>query len=110
MKTNHTPAPWFVHKEPRESLNPGNYFVSNHTQPGAATFVCSTFPHQPPGCSEESNARLIAAAPDLLAFAIKVAHFNPSLFPEVHELIRKATGQPVVSEAEHNAYPKGRWS
>lgn len=39
-----------------------------HTiQASDGTWIAETIPHQPRGCSQEANARLIAAAPDLLA-------------------------------------------
>jgi len=38
-----------------------------HTiQASDGTWIAETIPHQPRGCSQEANARLIAAAPELL--------------------------------------------
>jgi uncharacterized RmlC-like cupin family protein len=60
--SKHTPGPWTAissgtaHNEEKHTIRASD-----------GTWIAETIPHQPKGWSQEANARLIAAAPDLLA-------------------------------------------
>ena len=96
MKTKYTPGPWSVHC--------GDLVVSHS---GRAIADCEATPYgdrpAPPNSEDAANARLIAAAPDLLE-ALKTCEGNisslngahPSIFGPwlkvVREAIAKAEG------------------
>lgn len=71
MTTQHTPGPWRVAEEPSKDRNSSRtrvYVVRAEqtpfgTRPAVATVGTSLHDYE----TEEANARLIAAAPDLLA-------------------------------------------
>jgi hypothetical protein len=63
--SKHTPGPWFVDKAP-STLGGNGFSVHGH---GGAAMICTAFPGGSTDRIEsvaEANARLIAAAPDLL--------------------------------------------
>lgn len=57
MNTQHTPGPWRYF-----AIQPGQFQVASDSQPNIATSAWMGFEHE----HNESNARLIAAAPSLL--------------------------------------------
>lgn len=57
MNTKHTPGPWSLHKR-----GPAERYEVQHGIPGNGSPICVTFC----GSQQEANARLIAAAPELL--------------------------------------------
>lgn len=57
MNTKHTPGPWSLHKR-----GPAERYEVQHGIPGNWSPICVTFC----GSQQEANARLIAAAPELL--------------------------------------------
>lgn len=57
MNTKHTPGPWSIHKR-----GPAERYEVQHGIPGNGSPICVTFC----GSQQEANARLIAAAPELL--------------------------------------------
>ena len=74
MKQNllHTPAPWvFV---PGPDSNPRTRFAIYSEASGAVVAVASPLTHSPDFPVREANARLIAAAPDLLREVRKNNH------------------------------------
>ncbi len=58
-KTCPTPGPWFV------ALHEEGFGISHSTAKGDY-WIADMIPNQPDGASEECNAQLIAAAPDML--------------------------------------------
>lgn len=67
MSAAHTPGPWKVHTNytvPHGSYNMGRDVGPNQR---AVCTVIGAFEHPTPGEEAEANARLIAAAPELLA-------------------------------------------
>ncbi|EHP94919.1 hypothetical protein [Methylorubrum extorquens] len=70
MAAKHTPGPWFV-----GSQNDALFIINRAPRPSTddinpnhdATAIAKTFYLGPDGGSEDANARLMAAAPDLLA-------------------------------------------
>lgn len=74
-ETKHTPGPWVV-EDPIESLTP----IGAHGRNGGKWVAHCLGPHQ------AANARLIAAAPDMLeALTALLARFDDN--PELSELI-----------------------
>lgn len=94
MNTQHTPGPWYV----ADSLfTKGNVILANHPECGA--HIC-TLPEFKVG--QEANARLIAAAPELLRLlhnltelaAFRGGHLDEygAAIKEARDLIAKAKG------------------
>lgn len=106
MTTRHTPGPWTTdeaeHDSPHQSIRIGS--VMHHT-------VCTVWIDDAPvhefNAKQQANARLIAAAPELLKALIEIANDyadrfdldDPSTNPgikssikEAHAAIAKATG------------------
>lgn len=88
MSGKYTPGPWYVG---REDENTGEIEVVSDSRP----YICLVFS----GAIDEvtlANARLIAAAPELLELALYVAGDNPD-YGHMHGLaiaaIAKATGE-----------------
>jgi len=102
MTSKHTPGPWVVHQRPREPYEHGHHVT---TEDGLT--ICSVtyqLPSRTPMGVEETkriaNARLIAAAPDLLeALSGCVEHMEHSTpqgqaaYEAARTAIAKATGQ-----------------
>jgi hypothetical protein len=114
-KTQHTPGPWYVEHPFQE---PGVYVASRSTRHHASALICKPYPagdaHYDPklqrmvgdDAQTEANARLIAAAPELLECllmalpfvedALDSEDFKPSYVRHRADLIRaainKATG------------------
>ena len=98
----HTPGPWMV----AENLfgNTASYEVYTHTESksgkGGYTRICQITPKD-----QKANARLIAAAPELLealenCLGFVVAH--PQLTEDLRNLIAKARGNPNVRRTDEN--------
>jgi len=64
MTTQHTPGPWKVKQSQGATLR---LFGGPHIQAGRRTIAWPDFPSVSENDTSEANARLIAAAPDLLA-------------------------------------------
>lgn len=66
MSTKHLPGPWFVSRDPRPDME-WNLHIASVAQPHLE--VCSMFhtTDQDGNGRGEANARLVAAAPDMLA-------------------------------------------
>lgn len=103
--TTHTPGPWDVR---HESIDPEWAIVCASGGRIVANVNAETGPDIPPLVSikmpRDANARLIAAAPDLLALAERVANLNPdvaeigagmlaSLVDDARAAIAKARGE-----------------
>lgn len=92
MSTNaqHTPGPW--HFEAGVEDNEGEFYVCHAATVCDATTVCN------PG--SEADARLIAAAPELLEALIEAAEFiqpfnrAEALLDRIDAAIALATGEP----------------
>lgn len=95
----HTPGPWAVH--PKQSETRPVRVGRERAGPGYTVAQVMTYPLGKETCL--ANARLIAAAPELLAFVADVAKNDP-VFAKGHEkqrihdaraLLAKATIQPL---------------
>jgi len=100
MKTKHTPGPWKVVAtvDPIHGANPTTYQVVGKGTKGnfaRCPFVASTGYHE----DSESNARLIAAVPDLLA-ACKTFLACDGGFTRAQWLGAVRQAQAVISKAE----------
>jgi len=96
MKTNHTPGPWKL-----GYMGRGKYSGSTGVYPDSGG---PAFAVLPPGRKEiqEANARLVAAAPDLLAAlkAIKDAAACCSLATAIPLAIHIAHANNIIAKAE----------
>jgi hypothetical protein len=76
METKHTPGPWF---QSHRKTAPDSYNTQVYTQNGEAICTLAWYPKPEVngvvGTYREANARLIAAAPELLA-ALKACHLQ----------------------------------
>lgn len=79
MSTKHTPGPWFIRREPdsqRENgwMQPNYWLIEQDVGEGFGRWI-ATFPRLVDGEQDQqiADARLIAAAPDLLAELEKAA-------------------------------------
>jgi hypothetical protein len=93
MKSNFTPGPWTTKK-----IDTGTYDVCRCGNDGLRTRVCRLHASQiepEHGGTIEANAKLIAAAPDLLAALERLAHpmADDEDLDYAREIIRKAKGQ-----------------
>ena len=93
MKSNFTPGPWTTKK-----IDIGTYDVCRCGNDGLRTRVCRLHASQiepEHGGTIEANARLISAAPDLLAALERLAHpmADDEDLDYAREVIRKAKGQ-----------------
>lgn len=89
MNTEHTPGPW--------RIGNGSFIISDHPAPGitgsddvqyyGGHLICESV--------SQANARLIAAAPDLLE-ALKVLLFA---FEELAKAIKPLSSDPVIVSA-----------
>ena len=93
MNTKHTPGPWFISKN---QWSPNKRYLNGETftvpMSGACTAVivgqgCDIF-------EQESNARLIASAPDLLAMLERVTNQYATLYGAL-----KAPSDPIIEES-----------
>jgi hypothetical protein len=126
-ESKHTPGPWHF----RQSFTDGepSAYEVDAGAPGRFN-VCTVAAGAGQVETEEANARLIAAAPDML-HALELAkaeldkmgceHDCESMGPNVPlcpvcavtAAIKKATSTGEsggMTEDEHNAFPKGRWT
>ena len=94
MTTKHTPGPWYVfhsaHRGRFDDDGPGAFSIGDAQTAYSANILCSRV--QWPERAEEmkANARLIAAAPDLLE-ACRAAWWNSLDLPEpVREMLSAA--------------------
>ena len=100
MSAQHTPGPWQVNTAGTSSPWPENYKVTEvyvyapDTQDDVA--ICADVIDPLTQEPSEANARLIAAAPDLLAHLQHVVRFfdqiNPADVARYRAVIAKATG------------------
>lgn len=74
MKTQHTPGPWML----LESSDPGAFDI----QDDEGTVLCSRYAYEEKAVEFMANARLIAAAPELLAELAKVMSWIKHWSPE----------------------------
>lgn len=95
MKTQHTPGPWRYVRE-NGSPSTGQHMVAG-ARPGYLAEVrdCGS------GCVE-ANARLIAAAPELLAALVAAVELIETLSPNECDTLRHARAA-VAKAVGHNA-------
>lgn len=93
--TKHTPGPWILegHWSP-DSKKLGGWVSTAHPSPLFALEPITGTP-----ANIIANARLIAAAPDLLAFVRDVARLDP-IFAKGHEKRRIHDARALVGKAE----------
>ncbi|HEY8331537.1 MAG TPA: hypothetical protein VIO83_09455 [Pseudomonas sp.] len=101
MSSKHTPGPWAVHDHPTDPYQYGHHVT---TEDGLT--ICSvtyqlpvSTPHGVEEATRVANARLIAAAPELLAELQRAQEFIDSIRQELHQR-RVADWYP---EGAHNA-------
>jgi hypothetical protein len=92
MSADYTPAPWTTDEEEHDAP-----YQNIKIKAGAHHTVCTVWIDDAPvrnfNSQQQANARLIAAAPDLLAALQEVAELdNVGAFPCVHAAIAKAIG------------------
>lgn len=90
--SEHTPGPWFaVRGHAYWEVEPHG---AGDTAPFTVADVCPSEPGNPDGGLQEANARLIAAAPELLEalqnFVDSVTFIDPSGYPQSLEQARAA--------------------
>jgi hypothetical protein len=90
MTTTHTPGPW--HASKLEDRSAFNIFMPGYCSAGASVHHCSNATDCMGSLVVEANARLIAAAPDLLAALQAVADYwaGGDVPPEIDALMRAA--------------------
>jgi hypothetical protein len=92
MKTNHTPGPWALQAGRSIVTKSGTFYLSYGTEKGSNAPLFRDF------CELDRNARLIAAAPDLLDAlqSLLTAHgkqdswFSEDLWEQARAAINKA--------------------
>lgn len=89
----HTPGPWFaVRNSCYWEVNPARK-VGDYDTPFTVADCCASDPSNTTGL-QEANARLIAAAPDLLAALVALDHeYGPKTLRMAQDAIAKATGE-----------------
>lgn len=90
MKTKHTKGEWSVVNELDMHGQETNYFAVTTGN----EVICITGEELEINGETEANAKLIAAAPDLLRFVIEIANRYPNspwIYEEANNLIKKAT-------------------
>lgn len=101
-EANHTPGPWWV-----DDFGTGDVRVGADPSKGmgppicdSRTFICKMYQEDERGIDAKANARLIAAAPELLEALQKMLNDNSFYFPEgnpwgdaARAAIAKATGK-----------------
>ena len=102
MKTNHTPGPWVVHHER------GSEWALVMSGGPAGRIICNVNPESCPDTSSapafvrmpmEANARLIAAAPDLLdalSDLLERIERSPTLLPHISADSRNAARAAIA--------------
>ena len=98
MSGRHTKGPWFVHDEPS---CPSMFYIKSAKKWSDGLWVCSTSGNLGGGFPEymetEANARLIAAAPDLLSALVamrnRYGYNGCEITQRANEAIAKATGE-----------------
>lgn len=95
MNTKHTPGPWAADKLLDRSAF--NIFMPGYCSAGASVHHCSNSSTCMGGLEVEANARLIAAAPDLLERLEELLEYSDHLrgsavYNRAHAAIARATG------------------
>ena len=99
MKTLHTPGPWFIERRTCDNETPHHRINASYGHGWSGDRYMSVS-----GCIDEHDARLIAAAPDLLDALIMCCQsmssvlpaFNPfdqAAYDKARAAIAKATGE-----------------
>ena len=90
MEAKHTPGPWFVRKQRKHAagfLMSPPFIVAKNPKPGHGEIVASMGGGQCWYANAEANARLIAAAPELLEI-VRILTERDLLDPLVSDAIR----------------------
>lgn len=99
MELKHTPGPWQYLAKLSGSENHKGFRIVCERRDG--WWIADTSPIDQDGTEGEANARLIAAAPDLLAACLKarpaVIH-QLTLWKELRQAIIKATGEELLRD------------
>lgn len=98
--SKHTPGPWKVHPYRNVSVGPYNKGIDVGPYGRAVARVIGAFEEQHAGPEAEANARLIAAAPEMLRVLKVVESFMDAVGPayrddlqQVRDVIAKAEGR-----------------
>lgn len=104
MPSNHTPGPWAFDSDTNEIFATDERYGCGWVAAVAGSdgqLPNDSDGQQLPECMRIANARLISAAPELLAALKDVCRFesviegmNPSVWPVIHAAIAKAEGRP----------------
>lgn len=97
MDTKFTPGPWFANLQ-----DDGGFNITDMVDCWEASVLCTRFAWAEKEEENHANARLMAAAPDLLAVLAKIRgyHVNHHVLHEIDAAITKATGEaPQDDEA-----------
>lgn len=86
MESKHTPGPWKYFELEHTKSNDKSYW---HIEAGNGFYGSMKNGFEIAGHMSEANARLIAQAPDLRAFAERVATETDLTLPELREMARK---------------------
>jgi hypothetical protein len=84
----HTPGPWAINRDKQGNLN-----ITSNTRP----YVAQVFDNDIFDEEQDANAKLIAAAPDLLAALIEIKQggFGKHAYAIANAAINKATGEQL---------------
>lgn len=98
MTQKYTPAPWIINNEFKTSINNGNKHIAMVNY-----YKCGNPEIDVYGEEHEANARLIAAAPEMLKaleeiiFLVENGHINisgiQSQYQKIRETVAKAKGE-----------------
>ena len=96
MNTNHTPGPWAVgYANPTDGdTSTLAVWTEKELEAGFGTVICKVSPEQTMNDTDVANAKLIAAAPDLLNAALKISDacnkYNIEVLSPEYELLIEA--------------------
>ena len=105
MTTKHTPGPWYVfhsaHRGRFDDDGPGAFSIGDAQTAYSANILCSRYEWPERAEEMKANARLIAAAPDLLkalqaivaTCSVRIDDPRIALFDAARAAITKATGE-----------------
>ena len=90
MKTLHTPGPWFIGRRTNDNETPYHSITASEGGGWANDSYMSVS-----GCIDEHDARLIAAAPELLEACLAMIEWDDRelAFQKARAAIAKATGE-----------------
>lgn len=87
METKHTPGPWKINEGQTYRTTHGalNFTIQQDDGSGFSTVICETF-----STNNSANAKLIAAAPEILAALNNILHVCGTVNFSSHNQMREA--------------------